>query len=353
MKKFISISLIVVGLFSTWIGIQYLQLHRSGRGSGEVIFDVTPGASPKSVILELQKQNLVEDAKALYLYARLTRKTRLIRVGEYSLNRAMSPIQILSTLASGHSIEHPFFVQEGFNLFEIADLWESRGFGRREEFLAAGTDREFIKTLLGEEHESLEGYLFPETYSLTKFTGARGLISMMVHRFLQVYNSIPKNDSIKLSRHQVAILASIVEKETGAPEERPKVSSVFHNRLRIGMRLQTDPTVLYGKMLDAGKASVNITKHDLLTPNKYNTYTIPGLPYGPIGNAGSEALRATLNPEQTTYLYFVSRNNGTHVFSSTYEQHQKAVGQFQLDRSAREGKSWRDLNKSKTSAVKK
>ena len=173
----------------------------------------------------------------------------------------------------------------------------------------------------------------------------------MVKRFLFVYHeAVPQNEVPGWTRHQIVTLASIIEKETGAPEERPLISSVFHNRLKKGMRLQTDPTVLYGKAERVGSFAINITTEDLRTPNRYNTYTIYGLPPGPIANPGREALSAVLAPAESTYLYFVSQNNGTHIFSSDYEAHNKAVKHFQLDPKAREGKSWRDLSKKKVEA---
>ncbi|HEY1078907.1 MAG TPA: endolytic transglycosylase MltG, partial [Bdellovibrio sp.] len=187
---------------------------------------------------------------------------------------------------------------------------------------------------------------FPETYMLTKFTDTKTLISNMVKRFLYVYNEVaPEAQVLGWPRHKVVTLASIIEKETGAPEERPLISSVFHNRMQKNMRLQTDPTVIYGKAEQTGKIEINITRADLTTPTRYNTYTITGLPPGPIANPGKEALLAAVKPAASEFLFFVSQNDGTHVFSVDYKGHESAVKRFQLDRKAREGKSWRDLNK--------
>jgi UPF0755 protein len=143
----------------------------------------------------------------------------------------------------------------------------------------------------------------------------------------------------------VITLASVVEKETGAPEERPVIASVFHNRLKKGMRLQSDPTILYGMLMKTGVMTKNIRKKDILAQTPYNTYTVRALPIGPIANPGKEAIKAVLNPGNTDFLYFVSRNDGTHVFSKTYEDHNKAVKAYQLNHRARKGKSWRDLKK--------
>jgi UPF0755 protein len=171
----------------------------------------------------------------------------------------------------------------------------------------------------------------------------------MVKRFLFVFGEVlPQSHVQGWTRHQIVTLASIIEKETGAPEERPLISSVFHNRLLKKMRLQTDPTVIYGKAEKSGKIEINITRADLLTPSRYNTYVIPALPPGPIANPGKEALLAAVNPAASGYLFFVSQNDGTHVFSEDYSAHNRAVQKFQLDRKAREGKSWRDLQNRKT-----
>jgi UPF0755 protein len=150
-----------------------------------------------------------------------------------------------------------------------------------------------------------------------------------------------------LDRHQVVTLASIIEKETGAPDERALVSSVYHNRLRLKMRLQADPTTLYGKMVTSGHLENNITRADLKTANAYNTYVIRGLPLGPIANPGLESLKAAVNPANTDYLYFVSQNDGRHVFSRDFKSHASAVAALQKNPSARRGKSWRDLKKSR------
>jgi UPF0755 protein len=166
----------------------------------------------------------------------------------------------------------------------------------------------------------------------------------MVERFLAVLSQIPKNALYKkMGRHKVVTLASIIEKETGAPEERPLISSVFHNRLAKNMRLQTDPTIIYGILQKSGVMPSNIRKKDILEPTDYNTYTIFGLPPGPISSPGQLALEATLYPEKSDYLYFVSKNEGRHYFSKTYDEHKKAVEKYQLNSKMRQGKSWRNM----------
>lgn len=312
----------------------------------EVIFDVNPGTTISQISHDLEVSKLIRNAKVFRWYARIRLHTSSIKAGEYSLNQAMSPDEIVAVLVSGKSIARNLTIAEGLNLWDIADIFEKMKICSRQEFFKIVYDREFIKSVLNEDAPSLEGYLFPETYKVTKFEGAKSIITQMVNRFLTVWNEIEpeaKQKSAGWSRRQIITFASIVEKETGAGFERPLVSSVFHNRLIKKMRLQTDPTVLYGNAVLQGKMPLNITRADLQTPTLYNTYTNYGLPPTPISNPGKAAILATINPAVTSYLFFVSQNNGTHVFSENIQQHNKAVQKYQMNAKARENKSWRDL----------
>ncbi|XGC80975.1 endolytic transglycosylase MltG [Bdellovibrio bacteriovorus] len=337
--------LIAIGGGVAYLGYTFLNTPPNPEAS-EIVYEVVPGKGFASIAQDLEQQGLVKNAMFFNLYARFKNERSKVKVGEYLLRTNMYPSEVLATITSGKSIARSFTVSEGLSTYEIADLYQKQGFGTAVEFLSLVRDPEFVKSVLGEQQESLEGYLFPETYMLTKYTDTRTLISNMVKRFLHVYNEV-KTDALVQgwNRHQVVTLASIIEKETGAPEERPRISSVFHNRLLRKMRLQTDPTVIYGKAEQTGKIEINITRSDLLTPTRYNTYVIYGLPPGPIANPGKEAIMAALKPESSNYLFFVSQNDGTHVFSEDYKGHNQAVQRFQLDRKAREGKSWRDLKK--------
>jgi UPF0755 protein len=308
------------------------------------IFEVHPGETLTQVADRLQKEGLITDAKRFVYLSRVYVSRGSVRVGEYELRTNMYPMDVLSVITSGKSVERALTFQEGLNRYEMAELFEKNGFGSKEDFLQASENRRLAQQLLGLDIPTLEGYLFPDTYRLNKFTGAVGLVRTMVSKYKTVRSTLPAEGHGGLNPHQVVILASVIEKETGAPAERPLISSVFHNRLKVGMRLQSDPTILYG-ILDATKIfKANITRADLHDPTPYNTYTIKGLPIGPISNPGRESLSAALNPQQSEYFYFVSRNDGTHVFSVSYKDHQAAVNKFQLDPSAREGKSWRDLS---------
>lgn len=317
-----------------------------GEDKTEIVFEVEPGVTLSQIANQLEHQTLIRNAFLFLLYARFTQQSSKIKVGEYSLNKAMTPDDILAVLVSGKSITKNLTVAEGLNLYDIAEILERTGIGTKKEFFQLVHDKVFIKSLLAEDVPSLEGYLFPETYKFTKFESLKTMLTQMVKRFLVVWKDIePIAKQMNWTRNQVVTFASIVEKETGAGFERPLVSSVFHNRLQKKMKLQTDPTVLYGKALATGGMVSNITKNDLLTATPYNTYAIYGLPPGPIANPGKEALLAAVKPSSSSYLYFVSKNNGTHVFSETLEQHNAAVKSFQMNSQARKGKSWRDLKK--------
>lgn len=344
----VAICISVIGGF--WFATQFLYTSQ-GTAEEKVVFEVPQGATFTSIANRLQAQGLISNALYMRILAKVTGQGSMVKRGEYALDKGMQPGEILSQLVSGKSMTYPLTIPEGWNIYEIAMLLESKQLATREEFLRLVKDPNFIQTVLGEKVASLEGYLFPETYMYTKFTTLKELVQAMVTRFKAVYAEIePLNKIPGLTKHQVVTLASVIEKETGAPEERPMISSIFHNRLNKRMRLQSDPTILYG-MLDAtGIMPANITRADILRPSAYNTYTVPALPIGPIGNPGRLALLAAVQPEQSEFFYFVSKNDGTHIFTKTYEDHSSQVKKFQVDPKAREGKSWRDLKGKKAPA---
>ena len=207
---------------------------------------------------------------------------------------------------------------------------EQKGFLNQRDFISLSVDSDLIHNLLGEKVDSLEGYLFPDTYNISKPVSPKTLIKLMIHRFLTVYPNLSGQPPIKLSRHEIVTLASIVEKETGAPQERNLIAGVFYNRLKQNMRLESDPTILYGMTKEQNKLiELNIRKKDILKKTPYNTYRINGFPAGPISNPGVKSLQAVFTPQNSDFLYFVSRNDGTHVFSTNFKAHQKAVNRYQ------------------------
>lgn len=356
MTKFIAaiFALVLVG-----VGFQAFRFLSAGPGKTdeEVVFEVPPGKSFHAIAQRLESEGLVASSFNLRILARLTHQASRVKTGEYALNRGMTPQEVMAVLVSGKSIMYPVTFPEGSNIYEIAAILQAKKLYKAADFLAAVHDKALIRELLGVEVSSLEGYLFPETYNVTKYTALREFITSMVQNFKTAFTELEnqtKNakQELPLPRHELVILASMVEKETGAPEERPMIASIFYNRLQKGMKMQSDPTIIYGIWVNTSAYKQNITRDDILAPTPYNTYTVPRLPFGPIANPGRESLAAVFKPAQSEYLYFVSHNDGTHAFSKTYEDHTKAVKTFQLNPSAREGKSWRDLKKRPAAAHK-
>ena len=350
MKKLLAL-ILALGFLAIGSGAVYgfiFVTTAAGDSSDTILFDVPPGSSFSKVSYQLHKEGIIRDARLFSLYARLTGSATSLHVGEYKLSPDMTPREVLDVLAEGKSVIHLVTFPEGYNLYEMTQTLNAKWEGRGDEFLEAARNKSYVKEILKMDAISFEGYLFPDTYSLTKYTSAKEIIKMMVNRFNKTYDEIVAEESkLKMDRHDHVTFASVVEKETGAPEERPMISSVFHNRLRKKMRLQSDPTIIYGHWVKTGEYLKNIRRKHIKAPTAHNTYSVKALPIGPVSNPGKESLRAALNPVESDYLYFVSRNDGTHVFSKTLKQHNAAVREWQLNSKNRQGKSWRDLKKRK------
>lgn len=346
----------VLAVAFAYFGFEAFRFMAAGPGTADekFVFEVPNGRTFTQIAADLEEKGLILDDFKMKVLAKITGQGSRVKRGEYALDRSMTPQEILIILVSGKSIEYPVTFPEGSNIYEMAALLEGKGLYKAEDFLKACRDKEIIQQLLAIDVSSLEGYLFPETYNLTKYTPLREFLGLMVQNFKNAYTTLEGHGStapVQLARHEIVTLASVVEKETGAPEERPMIASVFYNRLAKNMRLQSDPTIMYGIWVETGAYKQNITKDDIMRPTRYNTYTVARLPFGPIANPGRESLAAVMKPANTQYLYFVSRNDGTHIFTRTYEEHLKAVQNFQLNPNAREGKSWRDLKKEPASAT--
>lgn len=270
---------------------------------------------------------VIRDDPRFGLLLRLTGIAGHLRAGEYVFQPGVRPINVVADLKEGRVVYHPVTIPEGWELARITEFLVAAGWVDYVRFSRLAADSGFISRF-DINASSLEGYLFPDTYYLSR--GAQDesdILTMMVNRFLKVYDALAVKTAIRgVSRHQVVTLASIVEKETGRDDERPLVARVFLNRLEKKMPLQADPTVIYG--LDGFSGS--LTRQDLQTPTPYNTYTTRGLPPGPICSPGEAALAAVLNPATGNYLYFVSRNDGTHQFSETLAEHNQAVRKYQM-----------------------
>lgn len=344
--KFVKI-LLALGFCSVLFVAAYLfiELKPQAGFSEKVVIEVEPGPF-KNVIDDLVEKGMVRNRRLFSMIATFTKADQKIKMGEYELTTDMWPTQILKVLVSGKSLQRSFTVQEGLNIFEIAQIFELNKITTAQNFLKYVRNPKNVEKLIGYQASSLEGYLYPDTYFYTKGMTLERIVQMMVDHFNGVVTEVAPQlqQDLKL-RHKMVILASMIEKETGAPEERPTISSVFYNRMKKNMRFQSDPTIIYGMAVQKGEMVRNIRKSDIMAKTPYNTYTIPSLPVGPIANPGKEALIAALKPEKTEYLYFVSMNEGRHYFSRTYEEHNEAVRKYQMDRRMREGKSWRNLKK--------
>ncbi|MDM8553083.1 endolytic transglycosylase MltG [Desulfobacterales bacterium HSG2] len=294
--------------------------------SREIFVTLHQGDGFGSISEKLTKAGIIKDAFKFKVLARVKGYDKKIKAGEYRLSAAMPPIKILETLAEGKVFLYKLTVPEGYNLRQIASVAAKSGVGTEKAFLAAATDPAFVHEK-GIDAQTFEGYLFPDTYHFPKGVTEKRIISAMVKRFWSVFTPewMKQAEALRFSVHQAVTLASIIEKETGAPFERPIISSVFHNRLRRRMRLQSDPTVIYGiKDFDG-----NVTRKHLRTKTPYNTYKIRGLPPGPIANPGRESLKSALYPAETSYLYFVSKKDTTHKFSTNLRDHNRAVRKYQ------------------------
>lgn len=328
----------------------HFWLGTAQAGAAKMVFyEVKTGVSPRSISQELEKAGVITSSRYFYWYGRLTGKNAKFKAGDYRFSTKMRPNEVMGIIMSGISFGYPLTVPEGYSMYQIAELIENFRPGAGQHFLKLCKDRKFIAELgFNPAPATLEGYLFPDTYLVGRKVPETEIIKTMVRKYRAIFTPELANRAraLGMSEHQVVTLASIVEKETGARQERPLIASVFHNRLKKKMKLQSDPTVIYGIENYNG----NITRKDLDTYTPYNTYRIKALPPGPISNPGKDAILAALYPAESEYLYFVSHNNGTHEFTSTYDDHRKAVVQFQIDKRAREGRSWRELQKSQTVA---
>jgi len=333
-KKAVSIFfLIAIGLLFA-VGWFYSDLLKyanmpANPGARLVTFEVGQGEGFGTVTQNLHAKGLFDDPHKFKLLARFKGYDKKLRAGEYELSAAMSPREILEKLVSGKVRLYRLTVPEGFTLKQIASAVEKAGLCPASEFSRAAIAPVEIAAA-GVSAQSLEGYLYPDTYLFPRGVTGLEIVRAMTSRFKRVFKPewVTRAADLKMNVHEIVTLASIIEKETGAAFERPLISSVFHNRLKKKMRLETDPTVIYGIPNFNG----NLTRKDLATPTVYNTYVIKGLPPGPIANPGAKALEAALYPAETNYLFFVSKKDTTHQFSTNIKDHNRAVRKYQRRR---------------------
>ena len=290
---------------------------------------IKKGMPLRKISKMLKEEGIIRNKDFFIGLATLLGKRADIKTGEYELHARMLPLEVLDTLVKGQVKRHLVTIPEGLTLAQIAQLLEDLSIVEKQTFLQNASSPSFISSLgislpLG---STLEGYLFPDTYHLIKEMDPSEVIRMMVHQFNKVFGPdlVSRASQLGISQREVIILASIIEKETPLSEEKPLISAVFHNRLKRKIPLQSDPTVIYGMKDFDG----NLTKEHLLRPTPYNTYLFAGLPPAPICNPGKESILAALSPASVPYLYFVSKNDGSHYFSPDIEEHQRAVWKYQ------------------------
>jgi UPF0755 protein len=290
------------------------------------IVRIVPGMSLHAIAHLLTQEKIIKDPYTFILLTWLKRQGHKIQWGDFELYAGMPPRLLLDYLTTGKNMVKRITFPEGFSLRQMADRLAEERLVDPKAFLLWAQEPRFLSTL-GLRETSLEGFLFPDTYIFHRGMTIQAIQKKMFLRFKEVYEGLTQKDlTNQKDLRKVVTLASIVEKETGLAAERPLIASVFYNRLKIGMALQSDPTVIYGIKDFNG----NLTKKDLLTPTAYNTYVKRGLPPGPIANPGRESLQAVLAPAKTDYLYFVSKNDGSHFFSKDLKTHNRAVVKYQL-----------------------
>jgi UPF0755 protein len=329
MRRLIAIgvlALLAAAAVVVWAAQSLNQPYQNFAASG-VFVDVPRGAASRTVARLLAEQGVIRNRWLFEALARL-RRGRTLQAGEYFFDRASTPREVFEKIAGGHIFVRELVVPEGYSMFEIASLVEREGLTTREDFLSAARDPALVRGF-APGAPSLDGFLFPATYQFPRHLSGKEIATAMVRRFQQEWQALSAegHNDAGLSVHQAVTLASLVERETPQPTERPLVAGVFLNRLNHQIPLQCDPTVMYGMEL-AGIFNGKIEARDLSFESVYNTYRHRGLPPGPIGNPGTMSLRAALEPARTDLVYFVANAEGGHVFSRTLAEHNRNVANY-------------------------
>jgi UPF0755 protein len=296
-----------------------------------VFVDIPAGVGPSAIGERLVGAGVVRDRLAFRAAVMVSGRARQLKAGEYRFTGALHPLDVVDKIARGDVYRRQLTFREGLTIVEMAQLFEERGFGSADEFRKAAANASLVADL-DPAAPDLEGYLFPETYALARGTSAADLVTQMVDGFKNVLTADVRSaaSAAGLSVRQLVTLASLVEKETGTPDERPVVAAVYTNRLKIGMGMQADPTVIYA-LQKAGKYDGNLRREDLQVDSPYNTYRYSGLPPGPIASPGRASIEASAKPAAVDYLYFVSKNDGSHVFASSLAEHNRNVQTWQVE----------------------
>ncbi len=319
MRALITLFLLVVLALGAWTAF---QVYTPVLPPADTSLLLRPGYSTRRIAAELKKAGVIRNERVFWLW-HVLHHTPKLKAGEYCFERAATLPQVYERIARGDIYFHVVVIPEGYTMFDIAKAMQDAGLGSAADFLQVAETQTQLISDLAPGAKSLEGYLFPNTYQFTRTESLEEMAAAMVHQFRQVAQQIGLNSDIP----SVVTMASIVEKETAAPEERPLVASVYYNRLAQTMALDADPSVIYAELL-AGTYQGSLHHTDLALNSPYNTYRFPGLPPGPIGNPGRSSLEAALHPDSTKFLYFVSDGNRRHRFARSLEEHNRNVAAY-------------------------
>ncbi len=281
-----------------------------------------PGFSTRRIGKELKSAGVIQNVDAFVVWHYLHRK-KTLKAGEYLFDQPADILDVQKRLVRGDVYVHTVVIPEGYNMFDVAQAVQDAGLGSKEDFLKVATTETSLIADLAPEAKGLEGFLFPNTYEFTRTQSMQDIVAAMVKQFRQVAREIGLNSDVL----KITTMASIVEKETAVPKERPLVASVYYNRLSRKIGLQADPSIIYAELLE-GAYTGALHHADMKFASDYNTYIHAGLPPGPIGNPGRTSLEAAMHPAQTNYYYFVADGNNHHRFSRSLEEHNRNVAAY-------------------------
>ena len=327
--KLAAVVLVAVSLLAVWILVGVGRPYK-GYDAAEQFVQVPPGAGPRTIGRRLAEAGVVRDQVSFAFALSRSGQARRLQAGEYRFDRPMTPYEVIDKIARGDVFMRAITFREGLTIRQMAALYEEEGLGKAAEFAAAARQGTLVHDI-DPLADDLEGYLFPDTYAMPRNSSASQLVERMVTSFRDALTPdiVERAGAQGLTVRQLVTLASLVEKETGKAEERPLVAAVYWNRLKIGMGLQCDPTVIFA-LERAGRFTGNLTRDDLRFDSPYNTYKYAGLPPGPIAAPGRASLEAAANPADVSFVYFVSRNDGSHAFATTLDEHNRNVFEYQV-----------------------
>ncbi|HYK04603.1 MAG TPA: endolytic transglycosylase MltG [Thermoanaerobaculia bacterium] len=323
----IAIFAVLLLIAGGWFFWRAMRAPYKGYAEPSTRVEVRRGQRTATILEQMQKAGVLRDQWIPLVYMQLLRRNDSLKAGVYEFRKPLSAVEVVDKLVRGEVVLKTITVREGLDRFAVAKIFAAEGLGTEEQWNKVTSEADLIRDI-APDAESLEGYLFPDTYKFDPGTSAATIVNAMVANFRKHWGSELATITTGLDPHQTVTLASIVETEAQLPQERPVVASVYMNRVRRRMLLGADPTVIYAMKL-AGRWNGNIRKADLQMESPYNTYRTPGLPPGPIANPGLASLRAAAAPATTPYLYFVARNDGSHVFATSNEEHNRNVEKYQ------------------------